>query len=296
MSDKKHFFSSTAEMTCLIRAKSFYEKRVLFKGDDFIAVMICNVLDSFLSQLSKSYQLDDSAFQYSIPAGSYEYILARTNYVDDIFEHLSKECQQVFILGAGFDSRCCRFQLQLKDCRVFECDHPNMQKKKVDVFNEINIEFPPNVQFLPVDFSQDNLATIFKKYNVVKNLNCLFIIEGLTYYLQSKEVENIFAAIDEYCGPGSQLFFDFLDAGVLRGRDSGYGLKDCLEKVDMLGEAWTFGIDPSQVGHFIKRFNFDITETVKSEEMSTLFFSDKSHLRQAQAMGSISMIRAKRNE
>lgn len=294
MAKKKLFFSSTAEMTCLFRAKSFGEQRKHYKGDDFIAVTICNALNSFSSLIHKSFLLGEDIFGSSVPPGAYEFILARTNFLDDIFKALSPGCKQVFILGAGYDSRACRFQQELRHCQVFEADHPDMQQRKKDIFKKISIGFPANVNFIAIDFSRQRLSNILAQHNIQKGQECLFILEGLTYYLEAQHVEDIFSAISQYAGPGSQVFFDYVDAEAVGGENAQYGLRECAEEVKKLGEAWKFGIAPGKAAQFLAPFHFNILEQFTSHDMERRYFTDEDDKPLALVMSSLTLVRAQR--
>ncbi|WP_413729755.1 class I SAM-dependent methyltransferase [Sodalis sp. RH22] len=294
MSKKKLFFSSTAEMTCLFRAKSFGETRQHFKGDDFIAVMICYALNSFLSLMHKSFLLNDEMFNASVPPGAYEYILGRTNFLDNIFMTLPADCKQVFILGAGFDSRCCRFQQQLRHCQVYEVDHPDMQQQKRAIFKKIDIDFPANVHFIAIDFSRQRINEILTQRAIPRGEKCFFVLEGLTYYLEAEQVEAIFTAISRHGGPGSQVFFDYVDTAAIAGENSQYGLQECVTAVRKLGEARTFGIEADKAAQFLAPFHFDIIEQLTSREMEEQYFTDEHHNRLAKTMSSLTLVRAQR--
>src|SRR5476649_1280654 len=152
------FVSASAEITCLLRAKSFNEKRPLFKTDDFVAVLISDTFTSFSARMVKAFSFGTDILGLGAPPGVYEYIVARTRYIDDIFRSLPSKFRQVFIIGAGFDSRACRFHQILQNTRVYECDHPNLQLKKKAIFEKLDILFPENVTFVPTDLTENNFG------------------------------------------------------------------------------------------------------------------------------------------
>jgi len=66
--------------------------------------------------------------QKKVP-GTYEYLLARTKYFDDIFKKgLDENISQMIILGAGYDTRSLRFKNLIQDTRIFELDAPTTQR------------------------------------------------------------------------------------------------------------------------------------------------------------------------
>ena len=98
--------SRTAEFTCMTRAASFYEKRSMYKSNDYIAPKL---LPKFMVQFIQIGTLR-KFFTNKFPSGMYEYVIARTKFIDSVFQKaISKEFDQMLIFGAGFDSRGIRF-------------------------------------------------------------------------------------------------------------------------------------------------------------------------------------------
>ncbi|XBS68590.1 class I SAM-dependent methyltransferase [Acerihabitans sp. KWT182] len=170
----KPFVSTTAEMVCLLRAKSFNEKRAGYKSDDYVAVLISRALNSLPSLLHKSFVLGFEGFSPMLPSGIYEYIVARTRFVDSLFDALPADTTHVFILGAGYDSRAYRFQRELSRCVVYECDHPDMQHNKRQLLEKINIDYPVNVNFIPMDFSDDDFSMWLESLDLTSQDSCFF--------------------------------------------------------------------------------------------------------------------------
>jgi O-Methyltransferase involved in polyketide biosynthesis len=98
--------SRTAEYTCMTRAASFYEKRPQYKSNDYISPKL---LPKFFTPVIK-VGIFRKFFTNRFPAGMYEYVIARTKFIDSVFQNaVSSEFDQVLIFGAGFDSRGIRF-------------------------------------------------------------------------------------------------------------------------------------------------------------------------------------------
>jgi len=288
------FVSASAEITCLLRAKSFNEKVAIFKTDDFIAVPISNTFTSFSAKMIKAFLFSENILGLGMPPGAYEYIVARTHYLDQIFSTLSKKYKQVFIFGAGFDSRSCRFQQQLTHARVYECDHPDMQLKKKAVFEKIGIPFPPNVEFIPMDFAENDVAEIVNRRLIPKGETCLFILEGLLCYLDEKQVDALFSAIAQHAGPLSEIIFDYVHAEALRGDNNHRETVKYIDNIDELSRYWTFGLAQGQVKQFLKKFDFSVIEDIDSKAMERVFFADDLTHKSLHIMSSQSLVRAEK--
>lgn len=98
--------STTAIGTCIMRATSYYEDNSYYKSDDFMAPqmipagMKVAVKYKFLRNILKKAI-------FKVP-GIYEYVIARTKFIDAVFNASLENIEQIVLLGAGFDSRCQR--------------------------------------------------------------------------------------------------------------------------------------------------------------------------------------------
>jgi len=110
--------SRTAQYTCICRAASFRERRECYKGSDDIAY---NLGPGIIKLILRSSLLCQLCGKYLAPRGIYEYVIARTKYIDSEFcDALKKRFDQIVIFGAGFDSRAERFDHLNKSTKIFE--------------------------------------------------------------------------------------------------------------------------------------------------------------------------------
>ena len=111
----------------------------------------------------------------------YEYVIARTKYIDSIFQKaISSEFDQILLFGAGFDSRGIRFAHVNTKTKIFEMDVPITQDAKIKQLKKRHIEIGPNVIFVPIDFSRESLENKLLESGFKKNQKSLFILEGRT--------------------------------------------------------------------------------------------------------------------
>ena len=92
-------------------------------------------------------------------AGAPAIVLGRARYAEDNLEQAVKAgVKQYVILGAGMDTFAVRRPDLVKHLQVFEVDHPATQAHKRQRLLATGQELPASQHFLPVDFSQENLA------------------------------------------------------------------------------------------------------------------------------------------
>ena len=146
--------------------------------------------------------------------GLYEWVVARTRYVDDVFERFGPSMAQVLIMGAGYDSRAIRFEGALRSARVFEVDAPAPQADKRRGLELRKLPVPANLVFVPVDFETQSAATRLAEAGFRPGLATLFVLEGLTMYLEPATVDGTLQTVADLAGGGSVLVFDYAYADV----------------------------------------------------------------------------------
>lgn len=263
--------SRTAEFTCLTRCLSYLEKREQYKSGDYVSLAIMN---SFLKLL-----LHIPAFRWRFrnagPAGMYEYVIARTKYIDREFEMAAgRGIEQILIFGAGFDSRGVRFGEKVRGLRIFELDATVTQEAKVRRYRQRGIGIPENLTFVPIDFDKESLEEQLMKSGFRKDRPCLFILEGVTMYLQPSSVDGTFRSLRELSGEGSRVVFDCIHQSVLRRENLYEGEKALYDGVAMNGEGFHFGIERGNTGEFLSQYGFTLVEVLDAAALQDMFFRD----------------------
>lgn len=262
--------SMTAQMTCLMRALSYHEKNPIYKSGDYVAPVL---LPDFLNALSKLGALR-GIYKYFAPKGIYEYIIARTKYIDEVFERHKQDIEQVIILGAGFDSRSIRFNDKMANAVFFELDSPITQESKLKRYNKRNIKIPGNVIYIPIDFVKETFSQKLNEYGFKKGRVCLFLLEGLSMYLNTVSMDAAFQMIYDCAGEGSIVVFDYVYASVLRRENTYQDERKISKLVGAFGEKWTFGIERGEVGGFLLKHGFLLIDEANSHTLEQRYFSN----------------------
>jgi methyltransferase, putative, TIGR00027 family len=245
--------SRTAQITCLARAVSYTETRAYYHSDDYVSAML---VPSFFRLLLKMPFLRYCYGRFS-PKGIYGYVIARTKSIDHEFvKALQEDYGQILILGASFDSRAIRFNHLSKNTRIYEMDSPLTQSAKIQRYHEMGIKTSDNLVFIPMDFDKQNIIDRLMESGFVKNKKTLFILEGLTMYLQPESVDQTFKIIQEYAGKESKIVFDYIYASVLRKENLYDGEKGLYKSVAKANEKWYFGIEKGFINEFLAQYDF----------------------------------------
>jgi len=264
--------SITAQGTCLMRATSYYEKDPNYKSEDFVASMI---MPSFFNAMAK-YNISRTIVKktlFKVP-GIYEYVISRTKFIDEICNNLATNIEQVLIFGAGFDSRAIRFRNELKNAKVFELDAPVTQQAKINRFTKRHIDFPPNLKFISIDFNKESLVDKLDKAGFQKKCKCLFLLEGLTYYLNQEAIDSTLNIISDYSAKDSLLVFDYASASAVRqGKINGDPkIEKHYQALAKAGESPGFMLE-GEIQDFLVKYKFGLIEKVNSVQLAERYFN-----------------------
>jgi len=257
----------------MCRASSFLENNIYYKSDDYIAVRLLPRLIKLLLNL----RLLNLKGRIS-PSGIYPYVIARTKYIDTIFEKSFKTgFEQAVIMGAGFDSRAIRFQSpDACDFIVFETDSACTQNAKIRQLNKRGIIIPGNIVFIPIDFDKEDIKTKLDENKFNSGKKTLFILEGLLMYLSLAAVDVTFKLIRNYSASGSLIVFDYVYASVLRKEGKYYGESAIYNRVKKDKEKWTFGIEEGNIGSFLNSYDLNLLDHLDSSAIEKKYFTDGS--------------------
>ncbi|MGA2614014.1 MAG: SAM-dependent methyltransferase [Spirochaetia bacterium] len=265
--------SRTAEMTCGCRAASWMEKRAAFRSGDWVAPLLLPRKMQALFKVPVFRRLLTRVFG---PEGVYEWVIARTRYIDGVFERaLSSGFAQVLIIGAGFDTRAIRFKTGERGLKVFELDAPTTQNAKLGQYKARRIAVPPSVSFVAIDFEKESIRERLSESGFCAGARTLVIAEGVFQYLKPEAAMATLQAIKELAGAGSWFVFDYAHASALRGEGSSYGEARTVRGVRKLGESWQYGLDEQEVKPLLAKYSFTLVDLKSPRGLEDLYFKNE---------------------
>jgi methyltransferase (TIGR00027 family) len=213
--------SSTALGAALLRAAHLVvddEPSIL--KDDFAAVFsgVENeaALRAALERMQANFARRASpALAHSLVRHLRASVTMRSRYTEDeLSKALARGIKQYVILGAGLDSFAYRRRDLADVLRVFEVDHPATQQWKRGRLQELGIELPPNLTFIPLNFEQQTVTAALQAGGYRPEEPAFFSWLGVIGYLTEeatfKTLREVVAA-----APGSEIVF-------------GYGVQEAL--------------------------------------------------------------------
>ena len=264
--------SRTAELCCLCRAISSLEKDHYYRSDDRVAL---SLLPDFMRLLIHIPFVGRLLIRVFMAKGIYEYVIARTKYIDAVFRQaLSDQFSQILLFGAGFDTRALRFQEEARQTKIFELDAPPTLEAKLGQYQKRHLIIPPNVVFVPIDFDRESLPLKLDQAGFKRDAKSLFVLEGVLEYLQPQSVDQAFRTIQELAGAGSKVVFNYVYASVIRHEDMYYGEEGAMETLTKVGESWHFGIEKGEIGQFLSRYGFELRDHRDARDLEEMYFKD----------------------
>ncbi len=203
-------------------------------------------------------------------------VRARVRYFDDYTERSVQDgIHQLVILGAGYDTRAYRLEPVKERTRVFELDHPDTQRLKIQKIRGIFGTLPDNVTFVPIDFASEDLVEKLDRAGFSRSERTLFILEGLVMYIPPSAVDGLLEDITHISAKGSHLIFDYYPVSLISGSDETDIAKNIRNFGRAAGEPLRFGIPDNGAAEYLARRNFVKIHNVTSAEYRALYFTGK---------------------
>lgn len=265
--------SRTAAYTCVSRAASYNENTQYYKSNDNIAPKL---LPKFIHILIRSERMKNFLLKKLAPNGIYEYVIARTKFMDEIFSKaLLDDFDQILLFGAGFDSRGIRLTGINDKTRIFELDIHTTITDKLEQYKKRKID-PGMVNYVKIDFDNEKIDEKLKMSGFQSNKKTLYILEGITMYLNEATINEDFKFIKESAGQGSIVVFDFIYQSVLEEKNLFFGEQEIYQRVKKTGEGWTFGIPKNEIEDFLEQHGLELIELMDSSKLEKRYFEDEN--------------------
>ena len=188
----------------------------------------------------------------------------RTKFIDEhLLKAVSNGAVQVVNLGAGFDSRAYRFRQELRNTKVFEVDYGPTQEYKRRRAAEVIGPPPPNLVYVPIDFTRQKLADVLRRAGYRRDRKTFFIWEGVTMYISREGVLDTLRYIAANAAPGSAVVFDYYPQGRLDELPKVNALeREVQDLMKSWGEPWIFGIPDGTTPAFVKSAGLELVENM----------------------------------
>ena len=170
------------------------------------------------------------------------------------------------------------FRNLMHNIKIFEVDHPDTQKYKLDRIKKLEWIIPENLTFVPVDFSKDSLKEKLLENGFDPTLPTFTAILGVTYYLTLPVFEQTLKIISELSSEGSKLIFDFPDEKTFSEElaEKAPRVRELAEVTKKLGEPMLHGFSIEEVNGALARNSFEVASHFTPEIIQSLYFEGRT--------------------
>ena len=301
--------STTAKLCAFARAHhSNYSKEKIF--DDYLAFDLIGTeayrkIAGIIAGIPSAGTADGSSLS---PAGRFskeqfagnlaEYIspipLVRIEFTERIvrrFTERHKSGIQYVILGAGMDTFS--FRNENANVSVFEVDHPDTQRFKLERIRNLGWRIPSGVRFVPVDFSKDHLAERLRDGGLKPGIPTVFSILGVTYYLSLETFAETLRILSSLTATGDLVIFDFPDETTFAPEVSGR-TRTLTQLTSRFGEPMVHGFRIREIRRILAEAGFGVINHLSPRAIEHHYFRNRND--GLHAFDNIHLLSAVRNE
>ena len=188
------------------------------------------------------------------------FAVLRSRYVDDeLSAAVEHGIGQYVILGAGLDTTPYRDRHPSRHMTVFEVDHPDTQRWKLEKLERAGIRVPANLRHVAIDFERQSLADGLAASGFDDTSATFFSWLGVTYYLTPDSVFDTLRYIAAM-PKGSQIIFDFTLADSELDEEGLAGYAKIASHLEKHGEPWLARFAPATLAQDLRDLGFrDVT-------------------------------------
>lgn len=260
--------------------------------DDFLAqhLITAEELGTIEARHLAAFQRFDPAAAASCPdrasalacwmqnAGAPAIVFSRARYTEDILETAvrQQEVKQYVILGAGMDTFAVRRPDLVNQLQVFEVDHPATQAHKRQRLQSAGRTLPPQLHFIPVDFSRENLAQALGRSPYDPQASSFFSWLGVTYYLTREAAFATLRGIAAVAPPGTTVIFDYLDSEAFVPDRAARRVQIMMQLVERVGEPMLTGFDPASLAAELACLGLRLQDNLNPSDIEGRFFAGRT--------------------
>ncbi len=203
--------------------------------------------------------------------------ISRSRYTEDCLEAAIRQgVRQYVILGAGFDTFAFRRPDLTARVQVFEVDHPVTQALKRERIKTVaGWDLPPQLHFVPVDFTRDNLAETLQSSPYNPQELSFFSWQGVTYYLTREVIFATLRTLASIACTGSTIIFDYMDTESFDPSKAAQRTQIMHGIARQVGEPMKSGFDPRQLAGELAPVGLTLPETLSPSEIEARYFQGR---------------------
>lgn len=198
-------------------------------------------------------------------------ILRYRHYEGVLIDEVNAGCNQIVILGAGYDSTALRYDLG-DDVIIYEVDKPSLQTQKRELMCHYSLQPRQEVVYVGCDFDAGGgFAANLVNQGFDPNRRSLISWLGVSYYLAPEGVVDVLKALTTLCTLSSSILVDYVESSVVDGTTRYRAARRGARFAKRRGEPFKFGVDHEAAASFFGSNAFDIADQYRISELAELY-------------------------
>lgn len=246
------------------------------KEKQMIGLNWANAISFFDKEKGQSLKTIDEKLEWVMNTQTIPQLVSRSRYAEEaLMSAINRGFRQYVILGAGFDTFAFRQENLPSDFTIYEVDHPATQAFKQNRLQEMGMEIPHNVKFVPVDFKTDSLRDALKKSGFDEQKYSFFSLLGVVMYLRKADFFQLLSDVSVLAVNGSSFVFDYLDTAALIEETAAKKMTQMRQITARSGEPIITGFDSFELDRELQDCGMLLYENLAPANIEELYFSDR---------------------
>ncbi len=219
------------------------------------------------------------------------FLVARSRLAEDVLaEAFARGVRQYVVLGAGLDTFA--YRNPHEGLRVFEVDFPATQAWKRQRLADVQIEVPPSVTYVAIDFATEKLIDALESAGLATGEPTFFSWLGVTPYLTSETVLETLEDVAPLAAGGGGIVFDYMVDPALLSLRERIGLRMLGARVAAAGEPFLGFFRPHDLVERMHAMGFSEVEDLTPADINARLFSGRTDAFRIGGSGHIAIARA----
>ncbi|WP_151804844.1 class I SAM-dependent methyltransferase [Acinetobacter bereziniae] len=211
-------------------------------------------------------------------------VVGRSRYCEDLLQHAIENHQihQYVLVGAGLDSFVLRLAAQYPQLKIFEVDHPDTQKTKIQKLKKISTsqQLPENVEFVSIDFEKEKLSEALTRSGFQSKHPAFFSWLGTTHYLTQQTTLATLQNIASIAHKQSEVVMDYsIDYRELQGIER-FGAFALTQFTQFLKEPLIGAFGSDALHQAVIKMGYQVLEDLSGQQITERYFNHRAdHIR-----------------
>jgi len=200
------------------------------------------------------------------------HFMLRKRWIEEVVRSaLAEGCEQVVVMGAGFDTLALRLSREFPRASFIEIDHPATQASKRRATERRGA--PGNLHFIATDLSRVRLQDALSGGAYRPDGRSAFVIEGLLMYLTDAEVGGVFTALRGLQRAGGRVVFTVMEPAS-DGRSAFHNATPLVRHLlSRWSEPFKSALPRDDAARFLARFGFRLRALAAAETLRETYLA-----------------------